>query len=189
MDALEPNLGANKVELQKLHDFAQDYLKEKADREAQKSKELQDMREELNRAGQQFSDLYAGMKKNETVSTPAGDGSHIVVKKSYDRLRMAHTTNPEKNLGGYLPTFDDISEWQEVTIDGVGGIDPNIRTVFHWNKQQLDDYKTNPSVYWGKSTKVRLGNFDGIPPDAVVQSFEEAKEIMKVPQELLDSVK
>lgn len=189
MDILAPNLGATEAELQSLHNFAQDYLKQKADREAQKAKELEDMRSELNNTGKQFSDLYAGMKKEDTISTPLENGSFLVVKKGFDRLRMAHTTDQNKNLGGYLPTFDDISEWQEVIIDGFGSNEPVVRTAYHWSKEQLDEYKQNSSVYWGKSTQVRLGDFRNVPADVVVQSFEEAKVIMRVPQVMLDSVK
>lgn len=188
MDILASNLGATEAELQSLHSFAQEYLKQKADREAQKAKELEDMRSELSKTGEQFSELYAGMENNKTVSTPIDGESHFVVKKSIDRLRMAITTNPEKDLSGWSPEFNDISEFQEVAVIGFRMEKPIVGMVNHWDKDQLDKIDKGGS-FWGLSNQIQLGDFSNVPADVVVQSFENAKVIMRVPQSLLDSAK
>ncbi len=184
---IEPNLGASREQLQQLHEFAQSYLKEKADREKRESDKLEKMRQELNGVGKPFRDLWASMESHKMLSVPHGENSFLVVEKSFDRLQMAITADGINGFGvykGHTPTFDHISEWQDITFDGTGK-DKTVRSIYHWDKGQLDKVTKEWGPYWGSATEIRVGNFDKVSPDDLVRSYQEASVIIKVPQELL----
>ncbi len=185
MDLFEPRLGASKEQLQALHEFATQYLAEKNVREQREAQKLEEMRAQIKETGEQFKKLWINMGSRETISTPLEGGNFLVVRKSGDRLRMANTTNDKKELGGYLPPFEDISDWQEVTVESYGRKEPQVRNIYHWDRKQLDQYEKGSSIYWGLSTEVSVDTIDKAPADLVVQSFENTTRIMKVPDSLL----
>jgi hypothetical protein len=181
-----PNLLSQETnsQLDELHSRVTQLTADQAIRDEAERQKAIEMAEKLHQVGKPFEQLYNSMERNGRLVVPREvDGKFLIIEKHEGRFRIAVSENKEKGLGGYLPEFDDIDEWEEVTFEN-GQNKPEATSIFYWDKPALEKYATNSSIYWGISKEIKLGGIKKQSLQEITDNLAKADKYLILPESL-----
>ena len=141
------------ADAEKLARVVEPFKKEKVRKEKKKEADRLKREEELRKIRTAMNEFIKELP--ERVAVPQNDGSFIVVRNTYDRLRLARSSDGDVEMGGYHPDFRPMTAYEVITLTSSKkgeGKEPGTVHIFDIDRLKAGD--TNR--YWGDAKRIHL---------------------------------